>query len=529
MNISEQALAVLKQRYFHEGEDAEAMFWRVANYLSGGDTEKAERYFEVMSALDFLPNSPTLMNAGKEGKAAQLSACFVLPIGDSMEFIMETLKNAALIHKSGGGVGINFSTLRPEGAKVGTTVGVASGPVSFMELFDTMTDVVQQGGMRRGANMGILDVIHPDILKFIHAKDSGTKLQNFNLSVGMSDEFMQKVVDGTLNEEESTIWHSIINSAWRTGDPGLVFLDEHERHNPTPELGRIVSTNPCGEVGMLPYEACNLGSINLSHFVKDGEVDYERMSPVIRTAVDLLNDVIVHNHYPLPEVAEAVNKTKKIGLGIMGWADMLYMMGIRYGTPESLELAENVMMFIKDVATAHSNGRNATVTCIAPTGTISIIADCSGGVEPIFALEYDRKAFAKEGDAAQILHFVNPEYQKSRELNDGRIDKGVFVTAHEVTTEEHIKMQAAFQKYVDLAVSKTINMPHNATREDVWDAYVLAWKLKCKGITVYRDGCRSEQVLTASGEKCPECGSEKVVHEAGCKRCVDCGWSPCAV
>ena len=536
--FSDTAVTVLKERYMHVKPDGSQetipeMFSRVANYLS---KERAQEYYQVMMSRDFLPNSPTLMNAGRKGMAAQLSACYVLPIEDSMDGIFTSLHHQAMIHKYGGGTGFNFSKLRPKGSRVNTTNGVASGPVSFMELFDVSTEKVMQGGTRRGANMGILNVDHPDILEFISCKASDTKrLNNFNISVGMNDEFMSKVENKALNEQEREIWNAIIDCAWKNGDPGLVFFDEINRHNTTPELGELTATNPCGETPLLPFEACNLGSINLSHFITytgqgkyfNGRgIDWQGLEQVTRIAVEILNDVIDANHYPLPEITEAVHLTRKIGLGVMGWADMLCKLGIKYGSQKSLELAKYVMGFIQHMGHDQSAGRNACVTCIAPTGSISLIADCSSGIEPHFALEYDRIAFDKENRT--ILHYVNEDYEEAIINHDERLDNGVFVTAHEINFFEHIDMQAAFQKYTDLAVSKTINLPNEATKQDVERAYLYAWMKNCKGITVYRDGSRDTQVLIA-GKECPECGAKAVIYESGCKKCTQCGWSPCSV
>lgn len=566
-----QALSILRERYFHDGETKpEHMFRRVARYLADGDKKKAERYFNVMYALDFLPNSPTLMNAGRS-RHAQLSACFVLPVGDSIEDIFQAVKNQAIIHQSGGGTGFSFNSLRPEGSLVQTTHGLASGPVSFMKLFETATQVVMQGGARRGANMGILNIDHPDIRKFVNCKSDGVSFQSFNLSVGMSDDFMRRLVNDELTSDEREIWGDIIDNAWHHGCPGLVFLDECNRHNANPELGRIEATNPCGEVPMLPFEACNLGSINLSRFVTGNGFDYDRLGDTVRTAVDLLNDVIDRNHYPLPEITAMVQRTRKIGLGVMGWGDALFKLGIRYGSKESLDLGGEVMKFIRSTGRAHSEKcgyGNSSVTCIAPTGTISMIAGCTcGGIEPAFALEFDRVVFAKETNAdgtsrRQTLHFIDPEYARSLELGDGRIECGVFATSHEIPYKEHIDMQAVFQRYTDLAVSKTVNMPNSAAREDVSEAYVYAWLKKCKGITIYRDGCRNEQILNRADEhsakpkrgslidrlkkiyaairpmaamkhehgsgECPECGG-RMVPDSGCEKCLRCGYSPCKI
>ena len=883
LGFTDTAMKVLKERYLHkdpvtgEQETIIGMFNRVSKTVAQGDRRKQADYMAIMLDRYFLPNSPTLMNAGRSGRHGQLSACYVLPVEDSMDGIFSALKNQALIHKFGGGTGFNFSHLRPKGAAVNSTGGVATGPVSFMELFDMATEKVQQGGCRRGANMGILNIDHPDILDFITSKLSGDKLTNFNISVGMTDEFMQKVVDGTLDEREKEIWSTIITSAWRSGDPGLVFLGTINKKNKHPELGELEATNPClrgdskiltdkgyfpikdlvgkivniwngyewstvepavtghnqkmlrvafsngstvdcthyhkfvlntgerveakdlkeGDIlysykfpviesinpdedadymycagfysgdgtrrtmeagktnivlyaekqkllplfkkfmqnhsvdtandktrvglnpdlywikdfvpsaaftvkerlawlaglidsdgtrnsadgalaitsvnydflvavkdmlntlgasgvlsknrdaGMKPmpdgkggvkeyacktcyrlvisawnsknlqniglkthrvnikcnpqrnagrkirvvsvtacemadtvyclnepkrhtlvvngistgncaecplhdFEACNLGSINLSRFVTSTNtrvtdklpihlIDWDKLRRVVHIAVDFLNDVIDVNCYPLPEIAEAVRRSRKIGLGVMGWADMLNKLGVRYGSDESLFLAQQVMCFIHEEGHRASRGRNRCVTCIAPTGTISLIAGCSSGIEPLFALEYDRIAFAKDENAdgssrKQVLHYVDPEYLAARNNpEDRRIELGVFVTAQELSYQEHIKMQAAFQEYTDLAVSKTINLPNKATLEDIDKAYRMAWLSDCCGITVYRDGCKNVQVLyktaddESQAEVCPECGSASVVRESGCKRCTQCGWSPCSV
>ncbi|MBR1418690.1 MAG: hypothetical protein IJ576_06980, partial [Synergistaceae bacterium] len=402
------------------------------------------------------------------------------------------------------------------------------GTHNFIVCDKEMTCGLVVKNTRRGANMGILNVDHPDILEFISCKaDNSKRLNNFNISVGMSDEFMQKVENKILNEHECKVWNAIIDCAWKNGDPGLVFFDEINRHNPTPELGKLTATNPCGETPLLNFEACNLGSINLAHFITQSrDIDWAGLEKVTRIAVEILNDVIDANHYPLPEITEAVNLTRKIGLGVMGWADMLCKLGIKYGSQKSLKLAEQVMRFIQKIGHDQSNGRNACVTCIAPTGSISLIAGCSSGIEPHFALEYDRVAFDKENRT--ILHYVNADYEEALKNKDERLDNGVFVTAHEINFFEHIDMQAAFQKYVDLAVSKTINLPNSATKRDVERAYIYAWIKNCKGITVYRDGSRDTQVLIA-GEECPECGAKAVIYESGCQKCTQCGWSPCAV
>ncbi len=578
IKLTENALRVLEKRYLRKDktgqviETPEEMFYRVAraiagaeaNYGTAADVNKWEaEFYRIMTGLEFLPNSPTLMNAGRE--LGQLSACFVLPVEDSMESIFDAVKNTALIHKSGGGTGFAFSRLRPATDRVGSTGGVASGPVSFMRAFDTATDVIKQGGMRRGANMAILSVNHPDIMKFIQAKDDPTAFTNFNLSVAVPDDFMEAVktgsdydlvnprtgeVVGRLNAKE--IFDIIVANAWKTGDPGVVFIDRINQDNPTPHLGKIESTNPCGEQPLLPYESCNLGSINLAKMIKanDGkvEIDYPRLAETVRTAVRFLDDVIDVNEFPIPEIAKKTRMTRKIGLGVMGFADMLIQLGLPYDSKEALQVASEVMRFLSEeadrasVELAEERGvfpafegsiydvpgaprvRNASRTTIAPTGTLSIIAGCSSGIEPLFALSYVRNIL----DGAHMVE-VNPYFEEmarregfySDELMESLATgtqlhtiegvpddvRRLFVTAHEVSPEWHVRMQAAFQKHTNNAVSKTVNFPREATREDIAKVYLMAYEEGLKGITIYRDGSREGQPMsTGTSER-----TEKVV------------------
>lgn len=522
--------------------EAEAKFNPNADVLS-----VAETFYNEMAALRFLPNSPTLMNAGHT--LQQLSACFVLPVDDSLEAIFESVKHTALIHKSGGGTGFSFSRLRPKDDVVKTTKGVSSGPVSFMSVFDAATETIKQGGMRRGANMGILRVDHPDIMDFIYAKEDKTKLTNFNLSVGITEEFMKSVKENkdfdlltprtkekvsSLNARK--VFNEMVRLAWEGGDPGIIFLDRINNANPTPAEGEMESTNPCGEQPLLPYESCNLGSINLAKFVKNNEIDWDSLENTIKIAVRFLDNVIEMNNYPIPQIDKMTKHNRKIGLGIMGWADMLVMLSIAYDSQEAINLAEKVMKFIQDKARemssllAEERGsfpafeksiypamgfkamRNATVTTIAPTGTISIIAGASSGIEPYFALAYYRNVMDNNKlpevnpifvDIAKKEGFYSDKLMNELADNGNThgIDnvpdkwKKVFVTSHEIKPIWHVKMQAAFQKYTDNAVSKTINFEKEATIKDIEDAYMLAYDLGCKGITVYRDGSRNDQVL----------------------------------
>lgn len=663
INLSENAIKVLEKRYLKRDtqgnciEKPTDMFRRVADTVAKGDLKYgatkddvkklSDRFYDAITNCQFMPNSPTLMNAGRE--LGQLAACFVLPIEDSLEGIFETIKNTALIHQSGGGTGFSFSRLRPKNDVVHSTMGISSGPVSFMEVFNAATEAVKQGGTRRGANMGILRVDHPDILEFIDCKADNNKLNNFNISVAITDKFMEayfnnedydlvnphtKKTTGKLNAK--FVFDKIVDSAWRNGEPGIVFIDTMNYDNPTPQIGAIESTNPCGEVPLLPYEACNLGSINLNKMVKENNdgtcsVDWDLLAKTTRTAIRFLDNIITINKYPLPQIAEMVNNNRKIGLGIMGWADMLMKIGISYASEQGTKLASQIIEFIdyeskcESIELSKERGRfanfkgsiydsehylynkykdksagkisdeqwkeldnkikkfgirNATTTCIAPTGTISMIAGASGGIEPLFGLVFSRLIL----DNTEMLE-INPIFKNymikhnlySEELMkkiaiDGSIAhinnipenvKKIFVTAHDVTPYWHVKMQAAFQLHTDNAVSKTVNFVESATRDDIKETYILAYKSHLKGITVYRNNSRtfqpmnlkkeekkSEEIIkekiknpektiqtekneeyNPSGEVktiiCPECGN-KIEMAEGCYICLNCGYSGCS-
>jgi ribonucleoside-diphosphate reductase alpha chain len=615
LQLSENAVTILRRRYLLRDEKGnivetpESMFQRVAESVAAAEGaykkraphEVAKRFYELMSSLDFLPNSPTLMNAGTE--LGQLSACFVLPLEDSMDSIYGTLQAAALVQKSGGGTGFAFSSLRPKGDVIRSTKGITSGPIPFLRLYNFSSEVTKMGGTRRGANMAVMRFDHPDILEFVHSKvheaaSPAESISNFNISVGVTETFMRSALaredislinprsgatSGQLNA--GNLLDEIIRSAWACGDPGLVFLDRINRDNPTPRLGSIEATNPCGEQPLLPYEACNLGSINLSRFLRDGRLDYDRLGEVIPWAVRFLDNVVDVSRFPLPQIRDMVSANRKIGLGVMGFADLLIMLGIPYNDPRAREVGGEIMSFIQDrahaasVTLAEERGpfpnfpgslfdapgrppmRNATVTTIAPTGTIALIADCSSGIEPLYAVAYVRRAVGQE------LTVVHPLFERTtqklgiptsalleRIAETGNLRgikqvpenlRHLFVTAHEVDIEAHLQVQAAFQRHTDNAVSKTVNLPTEATVAEVRRAYVLAYELGLKGVTVFRDRSRSAQVLVTGTSPvsiaaipsqagrgvdatfCPECGTT-LEHEAGCVHCPGCGYSVCS-
>ncbi len=577
INLSENSIQVLQRRYLkkdkngHIVETPRQLFIRVAEFIAladknyGADSVDIEKtalkFYHMMANFDFLPNSPTLMNAGKE--LGQLSACFVLPVGDSMEEIFETNKHAALIHKTGGGTGFSFSRLRPRNSRVASTSGVASGPVSFMKVYNASTEAVKQGGTRRGANMGILRVDHPDIYEFISCKEDTREITNFNISVGITDAFFDAYykkekfplvnpLTGKVHERDGKkmfvnpveLFDLIVEHAWMTGEPGIVFLDRMNKGNPTYPFETIEATNPCGEQPLPPYDSCNLGSINLGNFVtNDKSVDWAKLAGSVRTAVHFLDNVIDQNKYPLKEIEIQTKKNRRIGLGVMGWADMLIKMRHPYNSEKALNLAGEIMKFIHSESSKHSSElaksrgkflnwehsiyqkqnvsmRNATLTTIAPTGTISIIANCSSGIEPYYALAYERNVL--EGIRLAEMNSLLKDALKSENLYSEELIekikskrsisginelpeniKSIFLTAEDITPEEHIKMQAEFQKYSDSSVSKTINFSESSTMADVKTAFLKAFELNCKGITIYRDNSRPMQVLSlvADGEE----------------------------
>jgi len=567
--LSKNALIVLGKRYLKKNqhgkviENPKEMFHRVANRVAQFDiafktgntsNETASKFYKMMAGLEFLPNSPTLMNAGRE--SGQLSACFVIPIGDSLDSIFEAVKTTAIIHQTGGGTGFSFSKLRPKDDIVSTTGGIASGPVSFMKVFNVGTEVIKQGGTRRGANMGVLKIDHPDILEFIWVKDKPQELVNFNISVAITDKFMKAVEQNKsyplinprthkavrhLNAKD--VFTQITEAAWKTGDPGVIFIDRINRANPTPKIGQIEATNPCGEQPLLPFESCNLGSINLTKMIrKKGRkysIDFAKLSGTVEEAIHFLDNVIDINSYPIPEIESVTKANRKVGLGVMGFADMLIMLGIPYNSEEALKIAGDTMSFIQQVSKnasyqlAKERGafpnfnnsiyygsgslplRNATTTTIAPTGTLSIIAGCSSGIEPLYAVSFARNVLDEER-----LFEINPVFKKMAIdigiYNDDLLEavsctesiqnislipqemRELFVTTFDISPAWHVKMQAVFQKYVDNAVSKTINLPATATRKDVEEAFLTAYSSGCKGVTVFRSGSKPKQVLSCA-------------------------------
>jgi ribonucleoside-diphosphate reductase alpha chain len=555
MNSSQAVNSILSARYLREGEKTfEDICRRVAKAVAD-DKEEATSFYEIMVSLHFLPNSPTLMNAGTDN--GQLSACFVLPVPDSINGIFDAMKNGAIIHKTGGGTGYNFSNIRPKGSRVQSTDGVASGPVSFMGIFNAATEVIKQGGRRRGANMGILNVWHPDILSFLSAKAQEGDIANFNISVMVDEKFMdfvsRKMYDKVWIIHPSSgesitvgrIWSGIVDGIWKNGEPGILFYDEINRHNPLPNLGVIDTTNPCGEQPLLPYESCVLGSINLASFIHDGILDEPELNDAVRTAVRFLDTVIDKNVYPIPEIEEATKKTRKIGLGLMGVHDALLMTGLPYDSAEGRTWCEGVMRSVTDTAVDESRRRaekfgtfpawkesiwkafplrNAALTSIAPTGTLSLFAGCSSGIEPVFSYAHTRR-----NTMGTTFVIVNPVFRESLEKTLAAMElkqeerikradevithvhetgtlqdlhwlpeefRALFKTALDIHWKDHILMQAAFQKHVHASISKTINLPNTATKEDCADALLMAWKLKLKGITMYRTGSRQNVVLS---------------------------------
>lgn len=589
------ACAILERRFLlrddrgQPREDVEGLFRRVAraiaavdeNYVGHRCEESAETFLSLMADRRFLPNSPTLMNAGTP--RGQLSGCFVLPIDDSMESIYDTLRNTALIQKSGGGTGFSFARLRPSGDFIASTRGVSSGPVSFIELFDFSTRINRLGGTRAGANMAVMPADHPDILKFVDAKNEPDALTSFNISVLVTNAFMESIGTGgdlqlrfpsatgvpRVSISSKMLFDRIVQNAWAGGDPGLLFSDRINADNPTPDLGVLEATNPCGEQPLLPYESCNLGSIDVSKHVNAAGLDYALLRETIKDAVHFLDNVIDANQYPLETVRSATLNSRKIGLGIMGFADVLAKLRIPYGSNTALSLASDLMEFVRRCAREASHRlsllrgpfpafststpggveglqRNATVTSIAPTGTISQLAGCSSGIEPHFALAYRREVMgtSKRVDAHPVLvQVLEREVRESERILEqvrrtGRLPKtgvpaeisSVFATAHEIAPVWHVRMQAAFQTYTDTGVSKTVNLPHGAGPGDVAEVFQTAFSLGCKGITVFRDGCRSTQVIRAGNgeELCPDC-AERLINESGCLSCPSCGYTMCTI
>lgn len=604
-DLTPNAREVLGRRYLKVDEDGEPaeepedMFWRVAWTIAqeneGQVEEYARAFYGLMARGIWLPNSPTLFNAGRD--LGQLSACFVLPIEDNMESILGTLRDAGLIHKSGGGTGFAFSRLRREGARVSTTAGESTGPVSFMELYDKLTDVVRQGGQRRGANMAVLRVDHPDIHKFIHCKEDTDEITNFNVSVAVTDEFMDRALSGedyTLfdyrgdvfaREDAEALLQEIARNAWNTGEPGLFFIDEANRHNPVPHLGDIESTNPCGEQALLPYDVCNLGSMNVGHdwFLRDTpegkKVNWSLMKAFAYLEMRFLDNVIDANNYPLPEIEDLAHRIRRVGAGVMGVADLLIKLEIPYDSPEARDFCNKLASFLHESrleaseSLANERGvfpewkhsvwgpdetcardedgdrirpcrrvRNANVDTVAPTGTISIIAGCSSGIEPLYSVAFERHqagtTMVEAHPEVPEEYLGGPPQEVTKRVKQDDELGSLFRTAHDIEPVDHVKMQAVWQRHVDNAISKTINLPHDSAPEKVLEVYKLAYELDCKGITVYRDGSRKDQALQ-SGETngrdaeqlidegvCPEC-RESLVEAEGCSKCQSCGFAVC--
>jgi len=569
LNLSDNAKIVMERRYLLPGETPEELFTRVAHHIASfnGSEDQEAVYYEAMSSLKFLPNSPTLMNAGT-GQGT-LSACFVLPLEDTMEGIMDTAKSAAMVQKFGGGTGFSLSKLRPKSAHISTTHGKACGPIAVLKHLSSVSQLVTQGGKRDGANMAVLHVSHPDIREFITCKQSEGDIHNFNISVGVDGRFMDAVRHDSLyalkdpNSRTTTetvrardIWNEIIDNAWKNGEPGIIFLDSVNKEHSTLGLGEITATNPCGEQPLLPNESCNLGSIDVSKFVGKGGFDWDELEKYVRLGVDFLDNVIDANDYATEAIKQQTLGTRKIGLGVMGFADALVRLRLPYDSDEARKLGARLFQFFRDVANHESEVlglarglypyaapeeryRNACRLTIAPTGTISMLAGCSSGIEPLFALSFTKQNILDQGDGTTAVQYVNEQLFK--DVGQAVADKvlaGIplsrlrpdladsYQTSGEVSVKGHVLMQAAFQRYCDSGVSKTINLPNNATRGDISEAYLTADAEGCKGITVYRSGSREKEVLTQTLDPCPECGSE-VANEEGCHKCYSCGWSAC--
>ncbi len=593
--LSKNGLEVAKKRYLRTDMDGKVvetvgeMLWRVAYHMAkpevawgsnGVVMETATKFYERMSSMKMVCAGKAMFEAGNPGGTGQLSSCFVLPIEDSIQTIFKTLGEAAVVHKNNGGTGFNFSKIRPHGDKVKNVPGAASGPVDFLKAYSAALSQILQGAKRQGANIGILNVDHPDIEDFIDLKDMDGTIKNFNVSVGVTDAFMQAVetdkywnlVNPRNGEvikrlKAKTLFNKIAEQAWKTGDPGLMFLDTTERGNTVPNFGKLEATNPCGEIALFPYESCNLTSIDLARHLKGKKINWEELKETVRLGVRFLDNMIEVNAYPVPEIEATVkNGNRRIGLGVMGFAHVLYRMGIPYNSNEAVKLAKELSKFIYEIAAemsaelAEIRGnfnnwdlsiypakgqpmRNCAVTMIAPTGTISILADTSSGIEPVFSLVTKRRTFYeddKKNHSTKELLMVDPvfeEYIGSRKMILEQVANGdysgltaeerkLFVTTHQIEPEWHVKIQAAWQKYFDNSISKTVNFGHDATVKDVKDTYMMAWKMGCKGVTIYRDGSKQDQVLSTTDQGCPECGG-KLHKQDGCSKCIDCGYSVC--